>query len=108
MLLPTAIFLFPRYRWDVNKKMWILRTRNLCKNRASGNLSDSIGRIPIINLNAHQSELYFLRMLLHHKPGPTSFEDLRTIDGVLQSTFQAACLKLGLLEDDNEIYEVFI
>ena len=95
-----------RYRWDSKKREWIQRKRNFCKDKNSGNLSDTIGRIPIINLNAHQSELYFLRMLLHHKAGATSFEDLRTIDGVIQPTFQAACLKLGLLEDDNEIYEV--
>ncbi|XP_072025234.1 ATP-dependent DNA helicase pif1-like [Amphiura filiformis] len=65
-----------------------------------------IGRIPVISLNAHQSELYFLRMLLHHQPGATSFADLKTVEDKEHATFQAACLKLGLLEDDTEIDKV--
>ena len=69
-------------------------------------MSDSVGRIPVINLNPHQSELYFMRLLLYHRPGALSFEDLRTIDGELQPTFQAACLKMGLLDDDKEIHTV--
>ena len=62
-----------------------------------------IGRIPVINLNAHQSELFHLRMLLHHVPGPKSFVDIRTIDGTVHPTYQAACKALGLLEDEKEI-----
>ena len=62
-----------------------------------------IGRIPVINLNAHQSELFHLRMLLHHVPGPKSFVDVHTIDGTVHSTYQAACKALGLLEDETEI-----
>jgi len=42
-------------------------------------------------------------MLLYHKPGATSFDDLKTVDCVVQPTFQAACSKLGLLDDDTEI-----
>ena len=34
--------------------------------------------------------------------GATSWDDLRTIDGVLYPTFQQTCLALGLLEDDGE------
>jgi len=34
--------------------------------------------------------------------GATSFESLRTVDGVICPTFHEACRKLGLLEDDNE------
>jgi len=34
--------------------------------------------------------------------GATSFEHLRTIDGIIHSTFHAACFALGLLENDNE------
>lgn len=40
-------------------------------------------------------------MLLHVIKGPTSFQDLRTINSVYCPTFQSACLALGLLEDDN-------
>ena len=48
-------------------------------------------------------ETYSLRILLHHVRGPTSFEDLRTVDGVLMMSFHEACQKLGLLEDDKEV-----
>ena len=62
-----------------------------------------IGRIPVIGLSAHQNELYYLRMLLYHQVGATCYADLRTVDGEEMDTFQAACLRLGLLDDDQEI-----
>ena len=34
--------------------------------------------------------------------GPTSFEDLRTVNDVLYDTFKSACVVRGLLEDDKE------
>ena len=49
-----------------------------------------------------QGERWFLRRLLTIIRGPTSFADLRTIDGIEHSTFQAACLALGLINDDSE------
>ena len=45
-------------------------------------------------------ETFYLRMLLHHVRGPTSFEHLRTVDGILHPTFHAACIAYGLLESD--------
>ena len=33
--------------------------------------------------------------------GPQSFVDLKTVNGDLCSSFHEACLKLGLLEDNN-------
>ena len=33
--------------------------------------------------------------------GPTSFEDLRTVDGVLESNFQSACVARHLLSNDQ-------
>ena len=60
--------------------------------------SDMIGRIPVISINCHNKEKYFLRMLLHHVKGPTSFEDLRTVNRELYETNQQACINLGLFE----------
>lgn len=41
-------------------------------------------------------------MLLHSIKGPTSFEALRTINGIVHQTYREACLELGLLENDNQ------
>ena len=74
---------------------------------SSDHTSDAIGRINRISLNARQSELYYLRMLLHHKTGPTCHTDLKRVhinhEEVICDTFQEACLKLGLIDDDTEI-----
>ena len=35
--------------------------------------------------------------------GAVSFEQLRTVDGQLFPTFKAACIHMGLLEDDQEL-----
>jgi len=43
-------------------------------------------------------------LLLHNVKGPQSFADLKTVDGDLCSSFHEACLKLGLLEDDNQYH----
>ena len=47
-------------------------------------------------------ERFYLRLLLTAVRGATSFEHLRTVAGTLYPTFQAACVALGLLEDDRE------
>ena len=53
-------------------------------------------------MSATQMERYCLRLLLFKRTGPKSFEDLRTVDGIVQETFQATCFSLGFLEDDEE------
>lgn len=63
-----------------------------------------IGRL----LYTHHSagELWYLRLLLSKVRGPTSFESLKTINGIQYKTFKDACKNYGLLDDDNEWYEV--
>jgi hypothetical protein len=58
-----------------------------------------IGRM--YSVNVKDSERYFLRTLLLHVHGATSFEYLRTVDGVICSTFREAAKKRGLLLDDE-------
>nr|GEX74580.1 retrovirus-related Pol polyprotein from transposon 412 family [Tanacetum cinerariifolium] len=41
-------------------------------------------------------------MLLCHKKGFTSFEDIRTVNHKVHPTFRATCDTLGLLDDDKE------
>ncbi|KAF7810674.1 uncharacterized protein G2W53_037417 [Senna tora] len=45
------------------------------------------------------------RQLFKRKAGPTSFEDIRTINGVVYPTFKDASYVKGVLEDDKEYIE---
>ena len=49
-----------------------------------------------------QTELFHLRILLLSVKGATSFDNLKTVNGILQPSFAAACLELGLIENDEE------
>ncbi|XP_058796825.1 uncharacterized protein LOC131667435 [Phymastichus coffea] len=59
-----------------------------------------IGRM--FSVSPTQIELFHLRLLLLHVKGATSFDSLKTVNGIVQPTFTAACLELGLIEDDQE------
>ena len=47
-------------------------------------------------------ERYCLRLLLLNRKGCTSFDDLKTIDGIASQTFHQAASYLGLLDSDDE------
>jgi len=49
-----------------------------------------------------QIELFHLRLLLLSVKGATSFNDLKIVNGEIYQSFSAACLALGLIEDDDE------
>ena len=53
------------------------------------------------SVHVSRGELFYLRSLLLLRPG-RSWEDLRTVGGVLYPSFQAACLALGLFADKDE------
>ena len=57
-------------------------------------------RLHLIPLRA--GELFYLRALLGHKAG-YSFEDFRTVDGILYPSFQRAAIELGIFADQNEV-----
>ena len=80
-----------RFTYDAKTKQWKIRKRGL---------NTVIGRMYFVLPNA--GEVYFLRLLLHHVAGATSFQDLRTVNGNLCATFQEACVRRGLLEGDTE------
>lgn len=61
--------------------------------------TNALGRVYTVHPN--NAECYYLRMLLHHVRGPTSFQSLRTVNGVVHETYQAACREIGLLEDET-------
>lgn len=55
----------------------------------------------MFSVSPRDAERFHLRLLLLHVPGPTCFEDLRTVDGDVLPTFREACIRRHLLEDDN-------
>ena len=60
----------------------------------------SIGRM--FTSGIRDIERYCLRMLLHNVRGASSFECLRTVEGVERATFKGAATAMGLLADDAE------
>ena len=61
---------------------------------------DTIGRVYTVHPN--QQECFFLRLLLHEVRGPTSFQDLKTFNGQVYTTYREACRQRGMLEDDAQ------
>ena len=76
---------FPeQFTWK--DKEWVQRKRS----------ADTIGRVHVVNPVA--GDIYFLRNLLHHDhcKGKSSFDDLRTVGGVLmdQALTEVAATKM--------------
>ena len=94
-------------------KKWKRRTNNRNDRDAGINsdaLSPMVGRIPVIGLNQYTKEKFFMRLLLYHIKGAKSFKDLRTVidengEKIECATYQQACIKLGLTENDDEARE---
>ncbi|KAJ1257558.1 hypothetical protein BS78_10G005300 [Paspalum vaginatum] len=81
---------FPtKWVWKSKEKKWEKRKQGY-----------AIGRI----YYAHPTsgERYYLRMLLNTVKGCTSYEEIRTVGGIVHPTFKAACRAMGFLDDDNE------
>ena len=58
-----------------------------------------ISRIHMIFPSA--GELFYLRMLLLHVKGPTSFSDLKTVGNMELDSYFQACKARNLIEDDD-------
>ncbi|XP_017221484.1 uncharacterized protein LOC108198232 [Daucus carota subsp. sativus] len=81
------------YVWNDVERKWNRRKRGYQKGRLS--------------YTHHSSgEVWFLRLLLTKVRGPTSFEKLRTVNGICYESFRDACKEYGLLDDDKEWHEV--
>ncbi|PWZ20060.1 ATP-dependent DNA helicase pif1 [Zea mays] len=87
---------FPEwYTWQSGKgKIWQKRKRDT---------GGQVGRI--VSAHPAEGERYYLRVLLNHVTGATSYVDLRTVDGVTLPTFREAAERRGLLESDNTLDE---
>ncbi|XP_063939755.1 uncharacterized protein LOC135148459 [Daucus carota subsp. sativus] len=81
------------YVWNNTLRRWTPRKRG-----------KQIGRLSYTH---HSSgEVWYLRMLLTKVRGPTSFEHLRAVNGVLCQSFRDVCKEYGLLDDDKEWHDV--
>ena len=84
---------FPRQcTWNVAKRRWTYRQRS--------QKFETVGRLAWVH--PRMPEPFYLRLLLMHVTGPKSFEDLRTVDGVVYPTFQAAAQARGLADNGLE------
>jgi hypothetical protein len=84
---------FPEYyTWQTNGKFWQQRKKKKVY---------QIGRI--VSAHPAEGERYYLRVLLNHMTGATSYEDLRKVDGKILPSFQEAAEKRGLIEADNTL-----
>jgi hypothetical protein len=81
---------FPtKFVWNRDKREWKPRKRGF-----------SIGRL---HFAPHGSgPRFYLRTLLGYARGPTSFDELRTVDNVKYNTFKEACFALGLMNGDGQ------
>ena len=77
--------------WNHTFRRWNHRKRGV---------GGTIGRIYFVGPSG--GERFYLRLLLMVMKGPTSFDDLRTFDGMLYDTFKSACIARGLLDSDEQ------
>ena len=86
------------YTWQVSSKSW---KRRLQGDRVSDGIfkSEAIGRI--YSVHPKNLECFYLRLLLTTVRGAVSFEYIKTVDGVICTTFKKTCQLLNLLEDDE-------
>ncbi|XP_054091728.1 uncharacterized protein LOC128923495 [Zeugodacus cucurbitae] len=88
------------YTWNASSKNFQRRKQG---DAVSGypdvRSTDALGRM--YTVHPKNDECFYLRLLLVNVRGPTSFETLRTVNGVIFPTYRAACEELNLLENDT-------
>ncbi|XP_071699545.1 uncharacterized protein [Rutidosis leptorrhynchoides] len=77
------------YVWNGPARKWTKRLRE-----------KTVGRVHYVHPRA--DEAYYLRIMLNKIKGPTSYADLRTVDGITYDTFKEVCYAMGLLDEDKE------
>jgi hypothetical protein len=84
------------YWWDSKVKEWKRRLSSI----------KVIGRI--YTVSPSEGENFYLRVLLSHVKGPTSWEDLLTNNGTPFNTFKKAAEDRGFLETDRSIRDCLV
>ncbi|XP_058784626.1 uncharacterized protein LOC131659455 [Vicia villosa] len=87
---------FPtKFVWKEKEHRWTPRQRGF-----------SVGRLHYAALGSGQ--LFYLRTLLNYVKGPTSYDDIKTVNNIKHNTFKDACFALGLLDDDKEFVDAIM
>lgn len=91
----------PRYyTWNAtSKKFQCQKQGDAVPGHPDMRSTDALGRIYTVHPKI--DECFYLRLLLVHVRGPTSFESLRTVNGIVCPTFRSACQELNLLANDT-------
>ncbi|CAE1313603.1 unnamed protein product [Acanthosepion pharaonis] len=91
----------PSYYVWTKKNTW---ARRKCRANVEGypgvKKDATLGRV--FTIPPSRQECFYLLLLLHEVSGPTSYNNLQTVNGVLCDTFREACLRLVILEDDSQ------
>ncbi|XP_074374416.1 uncharacterized protein LOC141714820 [Apium graveolens] len=80
-----------RYRWDNAGKFWAQRKQNI----------NVVGRM--VYVHPASGERFYMHLLLNIIPGAQTFEEIRTVDGIIYPTYKEACFHRGLLKSDNDV-----
>lgn len=84
---------FPtKFTYHRDDRMWLPRKKGY-----------SIGRLQYIPPGV--GELYYMRILLTVQRGCTSYESIKTVNGIVKGSFHKACYEMGLLADDREFLD---
>jgi len=102
---PHAATLRDMYYTDVVDKFIFDGKTREWRPRAPTCPKEAIGSLNAVS--PKNREAFFLRLLLQHVKCPKSYEDIRTVDGVLYDSNEDACGAMGLLRDDNELLAYF-
>ena len=95
------------YTWRRQTRKWVRRAQGL-RDKENFDLfrDDKIGFLPsIVPRGENGVEKFAQYVLILHASGPTSFKDLRTINGKVYPTNKEAALAAGLMEGEKEIHE---
>ncbi|GJS31895.1 hypothetical protein Tco_0492515 [Tanacetum coccineum] len=84
---------FPtKFVWKKDIKKWRPRKKGF-----------SLGRVHHVSPSA--GDAYFFRILLNKKKGPTSWEEIRTVDGELFNTNKDACYAMDTVSRPEHVWE---
>ncbi|GFQ74261.1 ATP-dependent DNA helicase [Trichonephila clavata] len=87
------------FTWNTSTKKFQRRKQGRAVQRHLNLYStDALGRLYTVHPN--NAECFYVRLLLINVRGPTSFQELKTVNGHVCATFREACQKLNLLEND--------